>query len=117
VHEQREWYRSLALRALAYLRTAALTRNDYPEVIEWSRQALAIDRYQEEIYQGLMIAHGRLGELDRVKSWYELCVRRLSDELDLLPSPETGHIATSAMQGRYRTNSQRPRRDTRSSAA
>ncbi|MBP2703227.1 winged helix-turn-helix domain-containing protein [Microbispora sp. RL4-1S] len=104
VYEQREWYRSLALRALTYLRGQALARNDYPEVIEWSRQALAIDRYQEETYQALMIAHGRLGELDRVRSWHELCVRRLGEELNLEPTAETARILANAMQGRLRSS-------------
>lgn len=102
IDEQREYYRSLALRALGYLRTRALARNDFTEVIEWSRQALAIDRYQEETYQALMIAHGRLGELDRVRAWHDLCVRRLGEDLDLEPTPETGRILASAMQGRLR---------------
>ena len=89
VDEQREWYRSHTLRALAYLRTCALARNDYAEVVTWSQQALAIDRYHEETYQALMVAHGRLGELDRVQGWHELCRRRLSGELDITPAPET----------------------------
>ncbi len=108
VCEQREWYRSLALRAFGYLRDRALEQGDYPEVIERSRQCLAVDRFHEETYQALMIAHGCLGELDRVKGWHELCVRRLGDELDLTPSPETGRILTQALHDRPRAGRTAP---------
>jgi two-component SAPR family response regulator len=102
VQEQRQWHRSLALWAIGYLRRDALARNDCQEAIRLCRQALAIDRYHEETYQALMIAHGRLGELDRVRSWHELFVRRLTEELDVRPTAETGRILTSAIQGRLR---------------
>ncbi|HTZ43050.1 MAG TPA: BTAD domain-containing putative transcriptional regulator [Jatrophihabitans sp.] len=102
IDEQREWYRSVALRALAYLRTTAVDRSDYPAAIGWSRQSLSIDRYQEEAYQALMAVHGRLGELDRVRGWYQLCARRLRDELGIAPSPETVRTLESAIGGALR---------------
>ncbi|POX37955.1 SARP family transcriptional regulator [Streptomyces sp. Ru73] len=89
VVEQREYLKSLALRALAVLRADAAAREDFGELIEVCRRTLEIDRHHEETYRTLMAAHGRRGELARVRSWYELCARRLRDELAVAPGRET----------------------------
>ncbi|MCP3818643.1 winged helix-turn-helix domain-containing protein [Streptomyces sp. A3M-1-3] len=89
VAEQREYLRSLALRALVVLRTDAEGREDFAELIESCRRTLEIDRHHEETYRALMTAHGRRGELAAVRSWYELCARRLRDELAVAPARET----------------------------
>ncbi|MEV6652555.1 BTAD domain-containing putative transcriptional regulator [Streptomyces sp. NPDC051219] len=89
VAEQREYLRSLALRALVVLRTDAEAREDFAELIEICRRTLEIDRHHEETYRALMTAHGRRGELAGVRSWYELCARRLRDDLAVAPAPET----------------------------
>ncbi|WP_424211356.1 AfsR/SARP family transcriptional regulator [Streptomyces sp. BI20] len=89
VVEQREYLRALALRALTVLRADAEAREDGGEVIELCRRALAVDRHHEETYRALMAAHGRRGELACVRRWYELCARRLREELAVDPAPET----------------------------
>ncbi len=92
VAEQREYLRSLALRALVVLRTDAEAREDFVELIAICRRTLEIDRHHEETYRALMTAHGRRGELAGVRSWYELCARRLRDELAVAPAPETDRL-------------------------
>lgn len=92
VVEQREYLRSLALRALDVLRADAVERDDFPDLIEICRRTLGIDRHHEETYRALMAAHGRRGELACVRNWYELCARRLRDDLDVVPSPETERL-------------------------
>ncbi|MET9514318.1 BTAD domain-containing putative transcriptional regulator [Streptomyces sp. NPDC002994] len=89
VAEQREYLRSLALRALVVLRTDAEARADFSELIEICRRTLEIDRHHEETYRALMTAHGERGELAGVRSWYELCARRLREELAVAPARET----------------------------
>ncbi|MCY0949306.1 AfsR/SARP family transcriptional regulator [Streptomyces sp. H27-S2] len=89
VVEQREYLRALALRALGVLRTDAEAREDSVELIELCMRTLEIDRHHEETYRALMSAHGRRGELACVRRWYELCARRMRDELAVAPGHET----------------------------
>ncbi|GAB2950959.1 BTAD domain-containing putative transcriptional regulator [Streptomyces heilongjiangensis] len=98
ISEQREWNRSLALQALRYLLGEALCQEDFPAVIVLCRRMLEIDAYQEQVYRTLMSVHGELGELGRVKSWYEMCVRRLHDDLGVLPSELTHKIFERSMR-------------------
>ncbi|MFJ2748400.1 BTAD domain-containing putative transcriptional regulator [Streptomyces sp. NPDC087297] len=92
VVEQREYLRALALRALGVLRADAEAREDFVELIEVCRRTLEIDRHHEETYRALMAAHGRRGELACVRRWYELCARRMRDELAVAPEPETRRL-------------------------
>ncbi|MCT7357398.1 winged helix-turn-helix domain-containing protein, partial [Streptomyces sp. 15-116A] len=92
VVEQREYLRSLALRALEVLRADAAEREDFPELIEVCRSTLGIDRHHEETYRALMTAHGRRGEHACVRRWYDLCARRLREDLAVAPSRETDRL-------------------------
>ncbi|MFI1062060.1 AfsR/SARP family transcriptional regulator [Streptomyces spororaveus] len=92
VVEQREYLRALALRALGVLRADAEAREDFVELIEVCKRTLEIDRHHEETYRALMAAHGRRGELACVRRWYELCARRMRDELAVAPGPETQRL-------------------------
>ncbi|MGW6842672.1 AfsR/SARP family transcriptional regulator [Streptomyces sp. NPDC054958] len=92
VVEQREYLRALALRALGALRADAEAREDFVELIEVCRRTLEIDRHHEETYRALMAAHGRRGELACVRRWYELCARRMRDELAVAPGHETQRL-------------------------
>ncbi|MFF8841888.1 BTAD domain-containing putative transcriptional regulator [Streptomyces sp. NPDC015127] len=97
VVEQREYLRSLALRALDVLRADAVGRDDFPDLIEICRRTLGIDRHHEETYRALMTAHGRRGEHACVRNWYELCARRLRDDLDVAPSRETDELLAAIL--------------------
>ncbi|MFB7257190.1 AfsR/SARP family transcriptional regulator [Streptomyces nojiriensis] len=92
VVEQREYLRALALRALGVLRADAEAREDFVELIEICKRTLEIDRHHEETYRALMAAHGRRGELACVRRWYELCARRMRDELAVAPGHETQRL-------------------------
>ena len=98
VVEQREWYRSLALRVLDRLREDALRRGDHLELMRWCRRSLDIDPYREDTYRALMSVHAVFGELDRVVAWYRLCLRRLQDGLGVDPSPETNDVLLRALR-------------------
>lgn len=103
VVEQREWCKATVLHSLRELRARALRDNDYPETIDACRRVLEIDSCAEGAYQTLMVMHARLGELGRVRSWYELCTRRLRTELDVEPTMLTRRILVGAMRGELRT--------------
>jgi two-component SAPR family response regulator len=109
VNEHREWTRAIALRAMNRLRVEALSKSSYDEVVLWCRRILDLDPYHEETYQMLMWVHGRSGELASVGSWYQLCCRRLREELDVEPAPATERIYAMAMRGDLRPGSQPPR--------
>lgn len=97
--EQRTWIRGLVLAALTELRTDAVVREEWPEVVHWCRRTLELEPCHEETYQTLMMMHGELGEPGRVRDWYELYRRRLRQNLDLEPGERTERILLSALNG------------------
>jgi DNA-binding SARP family transcriptional activator len=99
---QRECTRTQALHALGYLRAEATRREDHSQVIALCRRILEIDPYHEEIYQTLMLLHGRRGELGQVRNWHQLCVRRLQHDLDVAPTDTTRRIFARAVRGELR---------------
>jgi DNA-binding SARP family transcriptional activator len=98
VLEQREWHKAAALRVLERLRDDALQRGDYAELIRWCQRTLEIEPYREDTYQLLMWIHGRFGERERVKNWYQMCVQRLRCELDVEPTTDTHRVFSQALQ-------------------
>ncbi|WP_225821736.1 AfsR/SARP family transcriptional regulator [Streptomyces naphthomycinicus] len=100
VTEQRQWTRSTVLRALHRLRELALHDAEHAAATEYCRQILDVDPYQEEAYQTLMYVHGTRGELGSVKSWHDVCARRLSQGLDAQPAPRTRRLLDDALHGR-----------------
>ncbi len=97
VIEQREWLRDQVLWALEWLACVALEQHDYLGAMSWSRRILDVDPYREEAYQRLMTCHARLGQLGRVKRWYDLCVHRLNDGLGVRPQPTTSAVMRLAL--------------------
>ncbi|QKG19902.1 response regulator receiver and SARP domain-containing protein [Actinomadura verrucosospora] len=98
VVEQREWCKSLALRALDRLSAEALATGAFDELVRWCRRIIDIDPYREPVYRMLMDLHGRFGELGAVRRWHELCVRRLAEELGVPPAEETEEVYVRAMR-------------------
>ncbi|WP_283138070.1 AfsR/SARP family transcriptional regulator [Rhizohabitans arisaemae] len=104
INEQRQWIRGIGQRALTTLRADALEREDWPEAMHWCRRILDLDPYHEDTYQTLMMMHGELGELGRVRDWYELCRIRLRNDLGIEPTDRTERIHTSLLRNRARTH-------------
>jgi len=99
IQSHREWLKDLALEAMRQLSNAAIETGNYSEAIIWSRQMLEVEPWLEEAYRSLMLGHARLAQRGRVKSWYELCVRRLREELEVDPEHATRLLFEQAMQG------------------
>ncbi|MCX4803362.1 winged helix-turn-helix domain-containing protein [Streptomyces sp. NBC_01214] len=108
VVEQREYLRALALRALGVLRADAEAREEFVELIEICKRTLEIDRHHEETYRALMAAHGRRGELACVRRWYELCARRMRDELGVAPGHETQRLLATLIPAVARASASAP---------
>lgn len=87
--EQRECYKSIALRVLDRLGAYAWKRADFDGLVHWCRRITQLDPYRESAYRMLINMHGRFGELGTVRRWYDICTRRLSGELGVAPSAET----------------------------
>ncbi|MCE7002296.1 winged helix-turn-helix domain-containing protein [Kibdelosporangium philippinense] len=100
--EQRQWCKSLALRALDRLTTESLGCGDIADVARWCRRIVELDPYREETYQLLMTVHGKFGELGTVRRWHDICTRRLRDELGVRPSSQTEWVYVQAMRGELR---------------
>jgi len=105
IEEYREHYKSLALRSLDVLRADATARDDSSEAGRLSLRILDIDPHHEPTYQALIREHGRLGEPERARSWYQLCARRLARDFGVDPAPETRR----ALQHAIATGHQAPR--------
>ncbi|GLZ35201.1 SARP family transcriptional regulator [Lentzea sp. NBRC 105346] len=102
IDEQRACSKALVLRALHYLRADALRRGDHVAVVRLCQRLLMVDPYQEELYQTLMVVHGKQGELGQVQFWYDICLRRLHEELDVEPTDTTYRIFARAVRGELR---------------
>ncbi|HEY3082181.1 MAG TPA: BTAD domain-containing putative transcriptional regulator [Chloroflexota bacterium] len=97
---RREALRDEYLYVLGRLAHAAADAGDFQEAMDRCQQILAHDPCHEDTYRLLMDCHARLGQRGRVRSWYELCVRRLRAELDCAPEPETERAYRLALAGR-----------------
>lgn len=99
IYEEREWLRDLLLQALAPAARAAVDADDPLAAVRWCRRMLEIEPCGEETYRLLMLCHARLGQLSRVKRWYELCALRLRRELDTAPDEATDLLLARALRG------------------
>ncbi|MGH2367156.1 MAG: AfsR/SARP family transcriptional regulator [Chloroflexota bacterium] len=100
---RREALKDQYLYVVAKLADAALAAADYQGCILRCQQLLAQDRCREDTYRTLMLCHARLSQRDRVRSWYDLCVRTLRIELDSDPEPETEDLYHRAMRNGHLT--------------
>jgi two-component SAPR family response regulator len=89
VIEYREYFKSLAVRALQALRQIAENDANTAELVALCRRTLDLDRHHESSYRTLIAHHARLGELERARSWFTLCARLLKQNLGVAPEPAT----------------------------
>jgi DNA-binding SARP family transcriptional activator len=99
--DQREWLRSMAMRAITQLTRQALAREQLDAVLNYSRRALDIDHYNEGVYRTLMFVHARRGETAQVERWHQLCTSRLRQHFDVSPSPATQRLLHAALRGEF----------------
>lgn len=77
--EQREWLRTLALRALRFLGQQALDAGDDWTAIEWHHRVLDVDPHDPGAYAVLTDCHRRLGLTTQAERWDHLAHSRLAD--------------------------------------
>jgi DNA-binding SARP family transcriptional activator len=98
---QREWLRSRLLCAFTFLTDTSIRCGDHLGVLAWCRRMLDVEPFHEETYRALMLTHAHLGQLAQVQRWYELCVARLRDHLQVVPDLTTQRIYRRALRGGF----------------
>lgn len=86
---ERERMQTLYLSGAMRLAALLLREGGYQESIHLCQSVLMIDRYWEEAYRLMMIAHARRGNRPLALRVYEQCQAALETGLDLLPMAET----------------------------
>jgi DNA-binding SARP family transcriptional activator len=95
---RREGLKDQYLFVVARLADAALAAGDFQGCIMRCQQLLVHDRCREDTYRTLMLCHARLGQRDRVRCWFDLCVRTLRAELGVGPEAETLRLYRRAIR-------------------
>ena len=98
---RRESLKDEYLFVLVRLADAAFQAEDFASCLHYCQMLLGEDHCREDTYRMLMVCHARLGQLGRVRRWYELCVRALAAELDAAPAPETELVLHQALAGKF----------------
>lgn len=78
-----------ATEAALRLADRAEEQDDLPEALRRTRQAVEIDPVREAAARRLISLHDRIGDRASAVATFERLARRLRDELDVEPAPET----------------------------
>ncbi|MCK5429515.1 MAG: hypothetical protein KAI94_08595, partial [Anaerolineales bacterium] len=87
--EIRENLRRNLMNALDNLANAAIEAGGYHQAQTYAWRQLEIDSLSERAYRQLMTALANSGQRNAALAQYQICRRRLGQELGLEPSPET----------------------------
>lgn len=86
---ERERLRCLYARALKWLITYHISRQEYPLAIEYARRALVCDPLYEEVHRQLMQIYLASGQPNEALRQYRACETIIRRELAQEPMPET----------------------------
>jgi DNA-binding SARP family transcriptional activator len=91
---QRARLRALAVKALHALSIyyTRLGERSYPIAIEYVKQLLTLEPYQEEAHRQLMLLFALNGQRSAAISQYKTCSQILMDELDVPPGADTQRL-------------------------
>jgi DNA-binding SARP family transcriptional activator len=90
--EQREALRRQAARAAVSLAHADEQANDVVGAVHWARRAMEFAPYDEEILRLLLRLHDRAGDRAGAVRAFDGFARRLRDDLDIEPAPESSAL-------------------------
>ncbi|MGC8801947.1 MAG: BTAD domain-containing putative transcriptional regulator [Chloroflexus sp.] len=97
--ERAERWQQLYAQGCLYVAQAYLVRGALQHAVEWSDRAIVATPWLEETYQIKMRALARLGQRSQALAVYAAARRALAQELGILPSPLTEHLAERLRQG------------------
>jgi DNA-binding SARP family transcriptional activator len=69
------------------------------DVLDWSERWIALGRSPEAAFRALMIAHASRGDLSKVESVYQRCLKALQQDLNVDPSEETTGLYQDLLSG------------------
>lgn len=96
---QRTQYHQLAVHALERLARGCLEAEDYPRGLEFARQLLAIEPWNESDHRLLMRLLALSGQRSAALKQYEICRQTLADELKVRPDAETEALREAILRG------------------
>jgi predicted ATPase/DNA-binding SARP family transcriptional activator len=108
----REHWRRLATDGFTHLSDALLDRRDYAQAAAALNRLLALEPWNEEAHRRLMIAYSRMGDFNAALAQYQTCVRRLRQELEVPPMPETEALRERIQAARAGRKSNLPMEET-----
>jgi DNA-binding SARP family transcriptional activator len=85
----REHYRVRMLDVLGRIVQITFDAGRYSEAVEAGQRLLALDFCREDLHRLLMRAYSRLGRPHLALHQFEVCIRQLRRDLDIVPAPET----------------------------
>jgi len=97
---ERERFRLLACGIHARLMERAEQSGRFEEALAHGLKLLSFDPLQEQMQRKLMRLYSAQGRYDAALAQYEKCRRELSNQLGVVPQPETEELARSIRVGR-----------------
>jgi len=96
---RREGLKDTHLIIVTKLAEQCFKRADYEGCMLRCQRILQSDPCRDDAYQRLIRCCAQLGQRGRARSWFEICVRILRQELDLAPSQETVDLYRGLLSG------------------
>lgn len=98
---ERERLQAIFERKIKLLLDKLVQGGHWAETLEWAERWIALGGVPEPAYRALMIAHASQGDMSKVVTVYERCVRDLRDNLDVEPSEQTATLYEELLTGEY----------------
>ncbi len=89
----------LARQALACVVDDCVARGDYAQATVWMRQQLALEPWNEEAHQQLILQLAMSGQYAAALHAYDICCRTLAKELGVEPQPATQALVARIRRG------------------
>lgn len=99
---QREWLRRQQLQALDLMVTVYEGLKDYDQALNYARQQLELDSFNEASHRALMRLLALSGQRGAALAQYHLCRELLHRELGIGPAPETEGLFNRIRNGQFR---------------
>jgi TolB-like protein/DNA-binding SARP family transcriptional activator/Tfp pilus assembly protein PilF len=101
IEAERRQFRDSAAGAARKLSQSAESRGDLALALHWARQATSYAPFDEADVRRVLLLLARSGERANASDFFDRFARRMREELELDPSPETVGLMEAITSGRY----------------